>query len=145
MENAEKETSLIRRMLWAPHEQKNKPTFLLSLYDLDRIEDDRHILGYRLEKVNNSKEDGPEVEMVLFSGADFTIEVGAPIDTYETIMAIMMFLTLKPGDVDDKHFEDFTDEQKKFCEKHAELLAQKVDDWYRSSQKEVDDTQRVTL
>lgn len=59
--------------------------------------------------------------MVVFEGSD----LGTPPDwTYgEAARSIMGWLTLRPGDTDDEHFDDYTDAQVAWRDEHAEDLS----------------------
>lgn len=62
----------------------------------------------------------------LFGGDDFT---GSPMhadDSDETMKALLIFLTLKPGDTDREYFKDYTPEQMDFAQGEAEAVMMEV-------------------
>lgn len=96
----------------------------------------RHVLidGYDLRTYDTTRTDGRGCTRIayelrrpdgflLFSGADFC---GSPMnadDSDENLRALLCFLTLRPGDTDAEYFEDYTSEQRAFCEGDAEALS----------------------
>jgi len=68
----------------------------------------------------------------IFLGADFH---GSPLhatDSDESVVALMGFLTLRPGDTDSEYFESYTPEQLEWAETEAEELSCAVTEWARS-------------
>jgi len=61
--------------------------------------------------------------VVLFDGSDFA---GSPMnadDSDETVRCLVGFLTMRPGDTDPEYFDNYTDEQRAFCDSDAEELS----------------------
>lgn len=66
--------------------------------------------------------------VVLFEGADFA---GSPMhsdDSDACVRSLLCFLTLRPGDTDPEYFENYTDQQRAFCDSDAEELSLYADD-----------------
>ena len=64
-------------------------------------------LGYRLvDRYSN----------VIFEGEDFSPGMSCCIDSDESVVGLMGFLTLRPGDTDDEYFDEYSDEQLQWCE-----------------------------
>ncbi len=59
---------------------------------------------------------------VLFAGSDFACSPMICIDSDECLRSLLGFLTLKPGDTDREHFDNYTPEQLAFAEGDAESL-----------------------
>ena len=138
-----REPRIIRRVLYTPY-QSEGPAFLLTLVDPDQGQDipyrepGKYMLAYRLEQVAPLPEKwtaadlNPEVEHLLFAGMDFGVPPAIDIESPVAAHALMMFLCLSPGDVDDKYFEVYNEKQKAFSENHAATLAQEVETWYQA-------------
>lgn len=111
---------LIRRCTFRPYIKG--ATFTLSLYDLGRYhgQGPQWALGYRLTMSLNGK------RTVLFEGDDYGCAPGHAIDSDAAVEGIMSFLTLRPGDTDADYFAGYTDEQREYCEQHAEALSCEV-------------------
>jgi hypothetical protein len=95
-----------------------EPTFTLTLYDTHRRDARGQTnLGYKLARREAGKSE------MLFEGEDFS---GSPMhadDSDETVMSLLSFLTLKPGDTDADYFENYTPRQLKWAESgEAEAL-----------------------
>ena len=45
---------------------------------------------------------------VLFSGSDFSPSPMDAIDSIDALICLLSFLTVRPGDMDDDHFKDYT-------------------------------------
>jgi hypothetical protein len=60
---------------------------------------------------------------VIFSDDDFSSSPMHAIDSDESVRSLLSFLTLRPGDTDDKYFQDYTPEQMEFAESEAENLS----------------------
>jgi len=94
---------------------KDRP-FILELWDTLQREGGafgRCFLGYRLT--------GPEG--VVFEGEDYSPGASTAIDSDESLRGLLGFLTLRPGDTDTGHFENYTPEQIFFTEQDAEYLS----------------------
>jgi hypothetical protein len=63
----------------------------------------------------------------VFEGADFGCSPLHAIDSDRTIVGLMSFLTLRPGDTDREYFDAYTPEQLAYCSAHAEALGCAVD------------------
>lgn len=110
----------------------------------DRLLRDVRLLdGYRLRTFDtNKKEPGTYGHSylayifqapggrVLFKGADYGVSAFTPIDADETLVSLLGFLTLKPGDTDQEYFAKYTPEQLDWCQSSdAEELALLVYDY----------------
>lgn len=96
--------------------------FTLRLFDTGRS--DRHgkqILAYELIDVEHG--DAP-----VFAGADFHCSPLHSIDSDRTVGSLLTFLSLRPGDTDPEHFEDYTPSQLEWCQARAEELALLADE-----------------
>lgn len=79
-----------------------KNGFKVELFDTyTRDSYGKHILGYKFY-------DGKEL---VFEGQDFHCSPMHSIDSKETIMALLGFLSCKPGDVDEEYFASYTPRQ----------------------------------
>lgn len=88
-------------------------------YTLETWEIGRHMrTGKELLAYRMCKPDGT----VLFEGDDFGCSPMDAIDSDAALIALLGFLTLKPGDTDDEYFENYTPEQMEFAEGDAEEL-----------------------
>ncbi len=65
---------------------------------------------------------GMSTSMTLFEGEDYGCSPCHAIDSNESVIGIMEFLTLKPGDTDSEYFADYTPVQLEFCQQHTEAL-----------------------
>ena len=74
----------------------------------------------------------PEVEEILFAGADFGVPPIHSVDGPEPVQALMNFLCLRPGDTDDAYFDRYNEAQLTFARDHAESLQVEVDVWFES-------------
>jgi hypothetical protein len=97
------------------------PRFALTLWDTGRVIGGKCQLGYRLTQSENGQ------LRTLFEGEDFCASPLHPIDSDETVEALMGFLTLRPGDTDAEYFEGYTPEQLAFCQEQAEALTCEVE------------------
>ncbi len=89
--------------------------YTLKMWDTNK-RDDRGQTRIRYEM---RKPDGA----LLFEGADFSCSPMHADDSDESVRALLGFLTLRPGDTDDEYFENYTDEQRAFCDSDAEELS----------------------
>lgn len=96
------------------------PSFGLTLWDTGRRDwRGQSVLGYRL----TMRSPGMSSFDVLFEGEDFA---GSPLhgdDSDETVMSLMTFLTLRPGDTDAEYFAKYTPMQMDFATHYAETLS----------------------
>jgi len=106
----------IRTVRLFPYRKGHGPSFTLRLLD-PCIFGNRPRLAYTLTQHENGK------STVLFEGSDFGPSPMHAVDSDETVAALLGFLTLRPGDTDAEYFENYTDDQRTFCDQHAETLA----------------------
>ena len=144
---------VIRRVYFAPYRKRMGPRFALSVWDTGRtINGGKYWLGYQLRLLPPGKrcrecgEDWPcsdsqrtdirpdiralhcvKLPVTLFEGEDFGCSPLHSIDSYEAVESIMGFLTLRPGDTDADYFAEYTSEQLRFCDDHAEALRCEVE------------------
>lgn len=59
---------------------------------------------------------------LIFSGADFFCSPCVAVDSDQCVGSLLTFLSLRPGDMDDEYFEDYTTEQMDFAQSHGEEL-----------------------
>ena len=83
-----------------------------------RDEYGKYQLGYSL------KQDGE----ILFTGEDYYCSPLHCIDEDGTVKSLMAFLTLKPGDVEEEYFKDYSTEQMAFAQEDAEYLECVIED-----------------
>ena len=111
----------IRRVIFRPYRKGMGPSFTLTLWDSgERWADHgqpRSYVRYRLTQSEHG---------TLFAGDDFSPSPMHAIDSDACVCALMGFLTLRPGDTDSDYFRDYTDEQRRFCDEHAEALSADV-------------------
>ena len=106
---------IMRRCIFRPY--RTGPTFRLTMFDAVSSWP-RTRVPYRL-----TMHDGRTPPVVLFEGDDFGPGPMHAIDSDASVRALMVFLTLRPGDTDPDYFDAYTDAQRRFCELHAESLA----------------------
>jgi len=113
---------LIRKCIFRPYSKGNGPVFTLTMYDT--FEQDwtgRTRLAYKLYM-----KPVKDKSVLLFFGADFCCSPWNCIDSDESVVALMNFLTLVPGDTDSCHFDEYTSEQREYCDKYAAHLSVEV-------------------
>jgi hypothetical protein len=89
------------------------PAFRLIVHTVDNpYYTSRTTLGYRL--LHGSME--------LFAGSDFGCSPLHAIDSDVTLLTILSFLCMKPGDTDSDYFAGYTDSQLMFCQEYADDL-----------------------
>lgn len=116
-------STIIRRLRFSPYRAGNGPTFCLTVWDLNQCDHyGKSVLGYRLRAYGNEKKKGE----TIFLGRDFSCAPSHAIDSDETVVAIMSFLTLRPGDTDREYFASYTPSQLEFCAAHAQALSSEV-------------------
>lgn len=117
----------LRRCIFRPYQKGMGPSFELHMWGTNRTDwRGQSYLGYTL-KMRSYKS---KVPTLLFEGSNFA---GSPLysdDSDQTIVYLMSFLTLRPGDTDADYFKDYTPEQLDFCSQHAESLACEVSSWF---------------
>lgn len=114
-------TNAIRRCIFRPYLQDKGPIFYLTILD-STYRDGRDYLTYRL----TMREPGKPL-VTLFEGSDFGCSPIDSIDGNDAVVALMGFLTLRPGDTDAEYFAEYTDVQRDFCDRFAETLSCEVD------------------
>lgn len=99
----------IRTCVFRPYRKGMGPTFTLRLYDMGELyQGGPHWrLAYTLDMSQNGR------SVRLFDASDFGCAPCNAIDSDACIESLMGFLTLRPGD---------TDEQRAYCDQHAEQL-----------------------
>lgn len=110
----------IRRVIFRPYRKGMGPSFTLTLWDAgERYEATgrRNYIRYRLVQSEHG---------TLFTGEDFSPSPKHAIDSDACVRGLMGFLTLRPGDTDSDYFREYTDEQRRFCDEHAEALSAEV-------------------
>lgn len=116
--------ALLRDDTLQPYADGQGPTFRLRLWDTeetDRMGKAR--LAYRFEQIAPCG-----ARRTVFSGADFCASPMHAVDSDETAVALLHFLTLQPGDTDAELFDGYTERQWTFAERHAEMVALAVMD-----------------
>jgi hypothetical protein len=113
----------LRSMIFKPYRKGAGPVFTLQTWATDRTDSrGQTYISYCL-----SESMGNGVGRVfLFEGSDFA---GSPLhadDSDETMLSLMTFLTLRPGDTDAEYFADYTPRQMAFVAQHAEALSCEV-------------------
>jgi hypothetical protein len=112
--------SHLRTVRFRPYMRGQGPTFTLTMRDAG-TRDERGVttIAYKL----SMREPGARKSVVLFDAADYH---GSPMhadDSDQNVEGLMGFLTLRPGDTDAEYFESYTDEQRAYCDAHAESLS----------------------
>lgn len=87
----------LRKVTFAGHESIQLT--LWDTYRTDRL--GKSVLRYELTELGN----------VLFEGSDFACSPMHGVDSDETILSLMNFLTLRKGDTDREYFDSYTPEQ----------------------------------
>lgn len=54
--------------------------------------------------------------VILFDGKNFHCSPMHDPESYDAAISLLGFLTLKPGDTDAEHFDNYTPKQMEFCE-----------------------------
>jgi hypothetical protein len=115
----------LRTVEFAPYRQGiGLPTFTLRMWDTYRRESGygKSVLGYEL-RMHAHPIGKRTVTTVLFTGEDMHCSPMIAIDSDEAIAHLMSFLTLRPGDTDREHFDNYTPEQMDYAESHGECLS----------------------
>lgn len=109
--------STLRVCRFRPYRPGMGPSFGLTTWATDGTDDRGQTqIAYRLTMRDNA------VTTVLFDGTDFH---GSPMhadDSDATVVALMEFLTLRPGDTDADYFANYTPAQMAYVTAHAESL-----------------------
>lgn len=98
----------------------NELVFELIIYNLP--EKSKHHLGYKLTMIENKH------RTILFNKNDYynpNIKSGR-IGRWALIEHIMYSLTLRPGNIYDEYFKDYSSEQLEYCVLHGECLYNEV-------------------
>lgn len=91
--------------------------YQLKLWDTDRPDSrlmGHTYLGYQLISPEGN---------IIFDGDDLGVPPFSPIDSDSTLRTLLGFLTVRPGDVEDEYFADYTLGQMDFVEGDAEALS----------------------
>ena len=113
---------LVRQETFFPYGFPTFPIFYLTIWDTNRTRNGKFVLGYRLGMRGN------EGFVDLFQGEDFAASPLHAIDSNATVVALMNFLTLRPGDTDSEYFTDYNADQLHFAETHAKALSLHVEE-----------------
>lgn len=122
----------IRRVIFRPYRKGMGPSFTLTLWDAgERYEATgrRNYIRYKLTQTGSAYTATMRYRRVtteLFTGDDFSPGPMHAIDSDACVRGLMGFLTLRPGDTDSDYFREYTDEQRRFCDEHAEALSAEV-------------------
>jgi len=109
--------SFLREARFSPFRKGMGPKFILRMWDTYKTDSlGKSILSYELRIIENGK------SVILFTGKDYHCSPCEAIDSNDTLLGLMGFLTLKPGDTDREYFEGYTPEQLEYCDKYAEHL-----------------------
>ena len=108
----------IRTCVFRPYRRGMGPTFTLRLYDMgEPYQGGPHWrIGYTLDMSQNGR------SVRLFDASDFGCAPSNAIDSDACVESLMGFLTLRPGDTDSDYFKSYSDEQRAYCDQHAEQL-----------------------
>ncbi len=87
--------------------------YVLTLKELDERDKNDHIL------VRHALKKGDET---IFAGDDLGCSPMNEPESPESAEALLSFLLLKPGDVEDEWFEKYSERQMEFAESEADLL-----------------------
>jgi hypothetical protein len=91
--------------------------FNLKLYDINRRDSlGKSVLAYEFAQ------DG----RIIFEGSDFDPSPLHAIDDDDTVVALLSFISLRPGDTDAEYFDNYTPEQIDWRDEHAEELGNLV-------------------
>ncbi len=86
--------------------------YTLTLFDTGNLDEhNKHVIAYKFE----------DADGIIFQGHDFFNPDRNPTGK-EGAGALLSFLTLKSGDVEDDYFKDYTERQLKFRDNEAEDL-----------------------
>jgi hypothetical protein len=122
----------LRTVRFAPFRSNiGQPTFTLTTWDTYRTaRDGKAVLGYRLSIHEHTNSAGKPIKRartsILFEGEDMYCSPMHSIDSDQTVLGLMSFLTLRPGDTDSEYFEPYTPNQMAFAEGYAEYLSAEV-------------------
>jgi hypothetical protein len=113
----------VRTVIFKPYNGTVMPRFRLELFsgNFGRYGTGQECMGYRLTQLHADKS-----KTVIFEANDYGRAPGDTEDGNGTVVGIMTFLTLRPGDTDADYFKDYTPEQTAFASEHAEWLSGEV-------------------
>ena len=110
----------LRTVILAPYRKGAGPKFVLTTFYTGRTDEiGKPIIAYEFReqgKANN-----------IFTGDDFHCSPLHAIDSDDCVYGLLGFLTLRPGDVEDWYFHDYTLAQQSFRDNHAEALALEIE------------------
>lgn len=102
---------LIRTVWIRPYPKGEGPIFRLLLFYKGTEK-----LSYDFDML----EAGKKTE--LFNGDEYRPSPLHAVDSDESVLGLLHFLTLRPGDTDDEYFKNYTPVQLDYCVKHAEAV-----------------------
>lgn len=115
---------LIRTVRLTPYRKGGRPTFTLRLYHTaEARRDGKTRVAYDLRMHTRDTRKHRTATVVLFDGDDFGCSPLHATDSDACVRGLMTFLTLRPGDTDAEWFANYTDEQRAYCDAHAETLS----------------------
>ena len=83
--------------------------FELRLYDTHkRDEYGKHILAYKLYDYLYENDNYPVERHLIFLGGDFCCSPLHAIDSMETVISLLGFLSLMEGDTDQEYFDNYS-------------------------------------
>ena len=101
----------LRTVRFYPYRKGQGPIFVLNTWYLEG-----QTIQYQLTMNGRT----------LFKGKDFRCSPLDAVDSDDCVKSLMSFLTLRPGDVDQDYFADYSAAQREYCDQHATALAIKV-------------------
>lgn len=102
----------LRKVYLTPYAPGQGPTFTLTMWDTGKV-DYRGVMRIRYTLTETR---------TLFEGEDFSPSPLHTPSSDESVKALLSFLCLRPGDTDKGYFANYTEDQKTFCNHHAEAL-----------------------
>lgn len=116
-------TEIIVRAHFKPYVD-TMPSFLLEMWEAPAVR--RHLMsqspmGYRLREVAPGT-DPDESTDIVFEAEDYGCSPMHAIDGPECVIALLGFLTLRPGDTDKDYFNAYTERQLRFADEHGDAL-----------------------
>lgn len=97
-------------------------TFELKVWDLNEPMGSHHKLAYRFNHVKKSRETGKKYTTCLFYTEAFGCPMSQAVDSNETTLSILQFITMRPGDVENDYFEEYNENQLEFVDMFAEEI-----------------------
>lgn len=108
--------NFLRRVYLRPYRKGHGPSFCLTTYYTGMARGGRERLAYRL----TMREEGKT--RLLFAGDDYCPSPLHASDSDASMLGLLAFLTLRPGDTDAEYFAGYSEEQKAFASDHGEAL-----------------------